>query len=311
MRITLALGSGGPRGYAHIGVINELQARGHEIVAISGSSMGSVIGGLTAAGALAEFEDWARALTSRDVLRLMDVTFTGPGMIKADRVVGRVAEMLGDVLIEDLPIPFTAVATDLAARREVWFQRGPLDRAIRASIAIPGVITPAIIGGRVLVDGGVLNPVPLEPIASVPADRVVAVSLSGPPSTSEGTPPLVADAPAGALGEWIDRLRDGIVSRVPREGARPALRQDDGESAPADDLTFETGPGRVRMQDVLAQSLEAMEGMIERFRSAARPADIAIRVPADVCGRMDYHRAGEVIDAGRELAVEALDAAGL
>lgn len=301
MHITLVLGSGGPRGYAHIGVINELKDRGHEVVAISGCSMGAVIGGLEAAGALGEFEEWARSLTTRDVVRLMDVTLKGPGVIKADRVIGRVAQMLGDVLIENLPIPYTAVATDLEARREVWFQRGPLDRAIRASIAIPGMITPAVVNGRVLVDGGVLNPVPLEPVAAVPADRVVAVSLSGRPIPKEGASPVI-ESSAGSGAGMFSWIKDGLGNLLPQEAGRSLLaRAADDDDAPA----------RLRTPEILAQSLEAMESMIERFRSAARPADVTVRIPIDVCGQWDYHRAEEVIEVGRALAGEAFDAAGL
>lgn len=179
MRVALALGSGGARGYAHIGVIRELEARGHEVVGVSGASMGAVVGSLLAAGKLDEFEDWVRGLAQRDVLRLLDVSFAGGGAIRANRIMGVIGAMLDDVRIEDLAIPYTAVATDLRARREVWFTRGPADIAVRASFAIPSIVTPAIVGGRLMIDGGVTNPVPLEPLASVDSDLVLAVSLTG------------------------------------------------------------------------------------------------------------------------------------
>ena len=144
MRVALALGSGGARGYTHIGVIRELEARGHEVVGVSGASMGAIVGALYAAGKLDDFEDWVCGLTQRDVLRLLDVSFAGGGAIRANKIMGVIGAMLGDVRIEDLAIPFTAVATDLRARREVWFTRGPADVAVRASFAIPSVITPAV-----------------------------------------------------------------------------------------------------------------------------------------------------------------------
>ena len=179
MRVALALGSGGARGYTHIGVIRELQARGHEVVGVSGASMGAVVGALYAAGKLDDFEKWVRGLTQPAVLRLLDVSFAGGGAIRANRIMAVIGAMLDDVRIEDLEIPFTAVATDLRARREVWFTRGPADVAVRASFAIPSVITPALVGGRLIVDGGVTNPVPLEPLAPLNSDLLLAVSLTG------------------------------------------------------------------------------------------------------------------------------------
>lgn len=179
MKVALSLGSGGARGYAHIGAIRELESRGHEVVGVSGASMGAVVGSLLAAGELDRFEEWVRGLAQRDVLRLLDVSFAGGGAIRANKIMGVIGEMLDDVRIEDLAIPYTAVATDLRARREVWFTRGPADIAVRASFAIPSIVTPAIVGGRLMIDGGVTNPVPLEPLASVESDLVLAVSLTG------------------------------------------------------------------------------------------------------------------------------------
>ena len=142
MRVALSLGSGGARGYAHIGVINELRDRGHEIVGVAGSSMGALVGGLEAAGKLDEYATWASSLTQGAVLRLLDPSLTSAGVLRAEKILDAVREILGEVVIEDLPIPYTAVTTDLIAGRSVWLQRGPVDDAIRASIAIPGLIKP-------------------------------------------------------------------------------------------------------------------------------------------------------------------------
>lgn len=179
MRIALALGSGGARGYAHIGVIRELEARGHEVVGVSGASMGAVVGSLYASGKLDNFEEWVRGLSQRDVLRLLDPSFAGGGAIRANKIMSVIGEMLDDIRIEDMQLPFTAVGTDLKARREVWFNSGPADVAVRASFAIPSVVTPALVGGRLIIDGGVTNPVPLEPLAPVESDLLLAVSLTG------------------------------------------------------------------------------------------------------------------------------------
>ena len=132
-RVAVALGAGGARGYAHIGALEVLQERGYEVVALSGTSMGALVAGVTAAGKLEEYTEWSRSLTQREVLRLLDPTLTGGGALRAERVIGRVAEILDGARIEDLAIPYTAVAVDLGARREVWFQRGSLATAMRAS----------------------------------------------------------------------------------------------------------------------------------------------------------------------------------
>ncbi|WP_051510622.1 patatin-like phospholipase family protein [Cobetia crustatorum] len=152
--IALALGSGGARGYAHIGVIEEVLARGYDIRAISGCSMGALVGGVYAAGQLDAYRDWVCELDYFDVLRLIDVTWSPMGAIRARRIMDELEALIGDIRIEDLPIAVTTVATDLIAQKEVWFQSGNLLEAIRASIAVPGVITPVQRDRKVLVDGG-------------------------------------------------------------------------------------------------------------------------------------------------------------
>src|ERR1700753_2811048 len=178
-RVALALGSGGARGYAHIGVIHELQDRGYHIVGIAGSSMGALVGGLQAAERLDEFADWARSLTQRSILRLLDPSITAGRVLRAEKILDAVRDILGAVTVEELPIPYTSVCTDLLAGKSVWLQRGPVDEAIRASIAIPGVIAPHVIDGRLLADGGILDPLPRAPIAAVHAHLTIAVSPSG------------------------------------------------------------------------------------------------------------------------------------
>src|SRR3954468_19298404 len=141
--------------------------------------MGAVIGGLFAAGGLDAYADWVRGLTHRDVLRLYDPSPRAPGAIRAEKIFGRVAEILGDARIEDLPIPFTAVATDLETGEERWFQDGPVNAAIRASAALPGFITPVVLGGRLLADGGLTKPLPIAATLAARADLPVAVAVSG------------------------------------------------------------------------------------------------------------------------------------
>lgn len=317
MRISLSLGSGGARGFAHMGVIQELEARGHEIVAVAGASMGALVGGVYAAGKLPEFEVWARGLTQSSVLRLLDPVLLGPGIIKADRVVGEVNEILGNLRIEDLAIPYTAVATDLTAKREIWFQDGPLAMAIRASIAIPSVITPVNYEGHILADGGVMNPVPLEPLSAVLSDATVAVALSGRPTSVGTLTAMAADVEEHASEDWTEKfwrsaselldndLVRGFTSRFHRE--KPADTPADAEHPRG----FDALPDDLKTVDVITLSLDAMQGSIERYRMAANPPDLLISIPAGVAGTYDFHRASNIADVGREKAIEALDSAGL
>lgn len=221
MRVALALGSGGARGYAHIGVINELRERGHEIVGIAGSSMGALVGGLQAAGRLDEYTAWASSLTQRAVLRLLDPSIGAAGVLRAEKILEAVREILGDVTIEELPIPFTSVATDLITGKSVWLQVGPVDDAIRASIAIPGVISPHVVGGRLLADGGILDPIPMAPIAAVTADITIAISLSGDDPDARGREPGRPPSGSIACGAarrrcWTPRPRGHCSTARPR-----------------------------------------------------------------------------------------------
>ncbi|MEJ2325530.1 MAG: patatin-like phospholipase family protein [Chromatiaceae bacterium] len=177
--VSLILGSGGARGLAHIGVIRSLEENGYTIRSIAGASMGALIGGIYAAGKLDIYEKWVAALRKRDVMQLLDFAYSRAGLFSGDRIINKLRNMLGDIRIEDLPLSFTAVATDLNAGREVWLTRGSLFDAIRASIAIPTVFTPVKRDGMVLVDGGLLNPVPIAPTLRDRTKMTVAVSLSG------------------------------------------------------------------------------------------------------------------------------------
>lgn len=176
-RVSLVLGAGGARGYAHIGVINQLVSRGYEIVSISGSSMGALVGGLYAAGGLEAYTQWLKTLRWIDVVRLLDLHFSH-GTIRGDKVFAKIESMIGKPNIEDLPIHYTAVATDITRHKEVWFQEGSLLEAIRASSAVPGVFSPILKGQRILVDGAVLNPLPMIPTMAVESDMILAVDLN-------------------------------------------------------------------------------------------------------------------------------------
>ncbi len=317
--MALALGAGGARGYAHIGAIQVLEERGFEVATVAGSSMGAVVGGIYAAGKLPEFTDWALSLTQREVLRLLDLSFTAPGAIRAEKVLARVRELVGPVMIEDLEVPFTAVATDLLTRREVLFQRGPLDVAIRASIALPGIFTPVMLDGRLLADGGLMDPIPIAPTASVASDVTIAISLGG---ERQGPRDPAAGHDAGErrpIDEWVGRFRRGAAQAIDSELVRSAFswrpRSDTAsreEHAPPDrSLELDTLPSGLSRFEVMNHALEAMQAVVASYRLAGFPPDVLVSIPRDACRTLDFHRAESMIDLGRALTAHALDNAGI
>jgi NTE family protein len=313
-RVALVLGSGGARGYAHIGVVQVLAERGYEVVAVAGSSMGALVGGLFSAGKLDDYTDWVTSLSQRDVLRLLDPALLGPGAIRLERVLARMSEILDGALIEELPIPYTAVATDIGARREVWFSSGPLDVAIRASVAIPGLITPIMVNGRLLVDGGVLNPVPMDPVIGADADFTLAVNLTGDRARSSAVTPARESSAQRPPNEWLDRFLKGAAGVWESDFIASILsrfsRTHDSEGAPAPHPVapaFEPPPPGLGITDVTAMSLEAMGSLITRFRLAALPPDVLVTLPGSAGKSMDFHRASELIAVGRVLTEAALD----
>ena len=325
-RVALALGSGGARGYAHIGVINELRDRGYEVVGIAGSSMGALVGGVYAAGSLDEFTEWAQTLTQRTMLRLLDPSISAAGVLRAGKILDAVRDMLGDAAIENLPIPFTAVATDLIAGKSVWLQRGPVDDAIRASIAIPGIVAPHVLDGRLLADGGILDPLPMAPIAAVNADLTIAVSLSGTDTD------LRADEPTGleitATRERLNRLlrstsalwetptARSVLSRF-GTGAEIAYGTDNSDAGNSDAVEsdseisdseeFEVPAPKLGSFAVMNRTIEIAQAALARHQLAAYPPDVLIEVPRTACRSLDFHRAAELIELGRELTAKALD----
>ncbi len=320
MRVALVLGSGGARGYAHIGVIDALRERGFDIVGISGSSMGALVGALQAADKLDEFATWAGALTQSAVLRLLDPSLTAAGVLRADKILATVREIIGPRDIESLPIPYTAVSTDLIAGKSVWLQHGPIDAAIRASIAIPGVIAPHLVDGRLLADGGILDPLPMAPLAAVNADLTIAVSLNA----SDPAPP--AESPS-ATAELLARMRRSTTSLIDRAAASTLL---DGPTARSvltrfsnavDNIDHVAGPDGDAEEDnpvprlggfeVMNRTIEISQAALMRHTLAAYPPDLLIEVPRTVCRSLEFYRADEVIEIGHELACAALDSLDL
>ncbi|MGH8041332.1 MAG: patatin-like phospholipase family protein [Rudaea sp.] len=326
--VSLVLGSGGARGYAHIGAIEELLAQGYDIRCIAGSSMGALIGGIYAAGKLDAYRDWAVALQKFDVLRLLDWTFRGGGLIKGDRIIDKLRELIGDVNIENLPLSYTAVAVDLLAQREVWFSRGSLFEAVRASIAIPTVFRPHHYQGRTLVDGGLLNPVPVTPTLRDLTDCTIAVDVNAPAATldeddtMERSPPLQShsdaiESPPAAAPPLLDPPPAPASNGTPdapavdSDAAAPTRTYRQKIAAFVDGLTDkrekkpepESDPG---ILETFALSLDVVQETITRFRLAAQPPDLVIPVPRNACAFYEFHRAEELIELGRARARAAL-----
>lgn len=283
--VALALGAGGAKGLAHIGAIEELEAHGFEIVAIAGSSIGALIGGIYATGKLDVYRDWVTTLAKFDVLKLVDWTFSGGGLIKGEKIIGTLRELVGDAHIEELPLAFTAVATDIDREREVWLSRGSLFDAIRASIAIPTVFRPHRINGRRLIDGGLLNPVPVTPLIREHADFLIAVSMDGP---AEFVAAEVANDESGGTRQRLGNL----LGRLLPHGT---------DKPPAESKPHESGA-----LELLGQSMDLMQANLSRLRLAAYAPDLLIQLPRNVSTPYEFYRAKELIELGRERTRQAI-----
>ena len=290
-QVTLVLGGGAARGLAHIGVIRVLEEEGFSISAITGTSMGALVGGIYAAGKLDKYTDWVTSLTKKDVIQYLDVSFRAKsGILKGDLIMEALRDFVGDVSIESLTIPFLAVATDLTARKEVWITRGNLFDAIRASISVPGVFTPHRFAGRWMVDGGLLNPVPVTPAAQTLAGVTIAVDVTGPRSANPfgqietrelEQPPQLRKK----IEEFLASIQNYLGTEASQEDDQPAL------------------------SDVLINSFETMQETLSRYKLAANPPDLLISIPKNICAAHEFFRASELIEAGAWWARRALETA--
>jgi len=285
--ISLVLGSGGARGYAHIGVIEELEKSGYEIASVSGSSMGALIGGLYACGKLQAYKKWVLGLDLFDVAKLVDFSFTGTGIIQGEKVFDVIEEMVGDVLIEDLPIPFTAVATDLIRQKEVWLQKGKLVDAIRASIAIPTIFTPKKIGDRHLIDGGILNPLPIAPTVADDTQMTIAVNLSANiAKTYQIEIPREEQEKASGMQE--------VFLEMARKAEKIFSREKTNNFDEMD------------LFDIVGHTIDIMQNAIMESKMAGYTPDIIIGIPNNACGFYEFNKGYELIELGKLIAKEQL-----
>jgi len=306
--VALVLGSGGARGMAHIGVIEEIEARGYQIISVSGCSMGAIVGGFYCAGKLDAFYAWAKSLSYIDLLRLVDFSFISNGAIRGDKIFSMLAEMLEDIDIENLEIPFTAVATDLANSKEVWFQRGPLEQAMRASAAIPGLFQPVELDDRLFVDGGVLNPLPIAASVSAHADHIIAIDLN-------------ADVPIPTINLPDSQLM--TVSEQDESDDKNAWLNSIVSKASqwftSDDEIGSVNPEEIKAKarssvsslgklEILYQMFEVMQASLSQYKIAGYPPDLLVRIPKTSGEMYEFHRTEELVELGRNIAKQALDA---
>lgn len=290
-RIGLALGSGAARGWAHIGVLRVLQEAGLEPDIVCGTSIGALVGAAYAAGELDRLEPWVRSLDWRQVVGLIDLRFGG-GLIEGDKLEAFFRSRFVDGGIEAMPKPFGCVATDLASGREVWLRQGSVIDAVRASIAIPGVFTPARQDGRLLVDGGLVNPVPVSLARAMGAEFVIAVDLNWDLMRRRQRVASRARGPRRSL-------LDGVLRRL-----RGGGEEDSAEAAQAAEAASEAA--LPSLLDVLTTSMAIVQWRITQSRLAGEPADVVIRPALADVAAMDFHRAAPAIAAGRRAAEQAL-----
>lgn len=275
-RVALALAGGGARGVAHIGAIEELERRGYEIAAVAGTSMGALVGGMYAAGHLEEFKEWMCSLDRYKVFGLVDFTFSAEGLVKGSRVIDAMKELIPDMRIEQMRLPFTAVSADLLTGREVVIERGGLYDAIRASIAIPSVFRPVHRDGMVLTDGGIVNPMPVNRVRREAGDLLVAVDVCA-PFAVEGS---------GAVGGSVPAAGMNAIG-----AGRAALRK-----LPS-----------LNYYKLITASTEIMTQHLTRLMCRLYRPDVLVELPADRFGLFEFYRSREIAEAGAAAARQALD----
>lgn len=278
--ISLVLGSGGARGLVHVGIIRWLIEHGYQIKSISGCSIGALIGGVYAAGKLDEFEEWVTSIDQGDMAMLLDFSWQSSGMFKGDKIIDTLRGLIGEISIEELPIPYTAVAANVADEKEVWLQSGSLFDAIRASISLPLFFTPHVVNGEELIDGGVLNPVPIAPTFGDNTDFTLAVNLGGEPEMlQQEIIPVSLPTKESNLHEKVVHFIDNLGSSVKSK------------------MSF-----NFAAYDIANQAFDAMQSTIARQKLAAYPADITLELPRNACGTLEFDRSQEMIDRGYHLA---------
>lgn len=294
-KVALVLASGGSRGLAHIGAIEVLEEHGFKITSVAGASMGALVGGIYAAGGLDAFKDWMKTVDRMKVFNLMDFTIGNGGFVKGEKIIDELQSIIPDKLIEDLPIPFTAVATDIRHRREVLFDSGSLYDAIRSSISMPSIFTPNRIGDMLLVDGGVVNPVPVNRVLRTPGDILVAVDLNGPYVHKPDDEP---EEKKGRLRQRLEKIVDTISDKVLKEKVEASLpAKSEKEKEDEDDMGIVS---------ILNQSSSMMIQTNADLTLQLYPPDILVRIAKNAYGTMEFYKYDEIVSLGRSKMEAAL-----
>jgi NTE family protein len=274
--VALVLSSGGSRGLAHIGVIHELVKQGFQITSVSGSSIGTVIGGLYAMGKLHEYTKWVSTFNKMDVWGFMDFTLTTNGLLKGERVFDKMKTFIPDMNIEDMPIPFAAVATDILHEKEVVFTKGSFYEAVRASVAIPAVFTPVKYNNTILVDGGILNPIPIEHVRRKNGDILIVVNLYGEKKVDIPNEKNIDNG-------YLNRLINPLLTLI------------------------STGDKSSKgYYSLLSSTTSAMIQKIAELNIEKHKPDLVINIPHDSASTFDFYKAKELIELGESAAKEAI-----
>jgi len=291
--IGLALGGGAARGFAHIGIVRTLIAHGIVPNVVVGTSIGAVVGGAYAAGHLDTLEEWARSLQPRNILGYLDIRLNGSGLIGGDKLAAELEASLGQTLIEDLPLKFASVATEVRTGHETWLTHGRIVDAMRASYALPGIFAPVLIGGRWLVDGALVNPVPVSAARALGAEIVIAANLSSDIFTHSTT---IYSHGASAVAQEVS-----VEPAAPKRGigklfsAERAVKRE-----------FFGSGGRPGISSVMVDAFNIMQDRITRARLAGDPPDLLITPRIGQVGWFDFHRADELIAHGARAAERAM-----
>ena len=297
--VSLALGSGGARGLAHIGVIEILVEEGFDIRCIAGSSMGACVGGIYCAGKLDLFRDWILGITKRETFRLMDFTMSTQGVLKGQKVLDHLKTILGEIRIEDFDIAYTAVATDVNAKEEVWMRNGDLYNVIRASSSIPTLMMPSKLGDRILVDGGVLNPLPIEPLIPYETDLLIAVNINANAAGHQRSREVHLTEEYDKLSEQSDEEARAYTSRMVNtvKGWLSLSKSDKTDKHQESTLSY---------LGMLNKSYDFMQDrMCEQSIEIHKP-DIVINIPRHVGTTLEFYRAQEMVEEGRNAARKAV-----
>lgn len=293
-KAALVLSSGGARGLAQIGAIEVLEAGGYEISSVAGSSIGSLVGGLYAMGKLQDYKKWICGLGRKDVFNLLDFTISGSGLVKAERIFQKMREFIPDMAIEEMPIPYAAVATDVINQTEVVFTKGSFYEAVRASSAIPAVITPVKKNNAILVDGGVLNPLPHQHVKRHAGDILVMINLYGrhPSEAKPAEKEIIKKIETGTNNGFLDRFQNSENIQTIKQWITDFISEDE-----------HSGKGYISLLNTVSSMM--MIRLAEQAAQIAKP-DLLITIPQNSAGSWDFHKAADLIELGRRAAQHSL-----